>query len=108
MITAYHKLVRDKVPQFIKKRGVKAVTKILNDEEFLYYLKLKLKEEAGELVMSDDVEKNTEEIADVLEILDYIIKIQKITPAKINKHKKLKKIERGGFDKRIFLVLTEE
>ena len=61
----YDKLVRDEIPQIIEGQGKKAVTRILNDNEYREYLEKKLDEEVAEFHESKEVE----ELADILEVL---------------------------------------
>jgi predicted house-cleaning noncanonical NTP pyrophosphatase (MazG superfamily) len=108
MIIPYHKLVRDKIPQIIKKRGGTVVARTLNEDDYIYYLKLKLKEEVDELIKSEDKQNTLYEIVDILELMDYIVKSEKVTEKAIKSIKAKKRKERGGFDKKIFMVLAEE
>jgi predicted house-cleaning noncanonical NTP pyrophosphatase (MazG superfamily) len=93
------KLVRDNIPEIIKKSGAKPLTHIASNEE--YYSKLidKLQEEVDEFKKDD----NPEEIADILEVIDAIIDYKKIKRTDLNKIKNKKAKERGKFKKRIIL-----
>jgi predicted house-cleaning noncanonical NTP pyrophosphatase (MazG superfamily) len=61
----YNKLVRDKIPELIESDGRKCVTHILSEKEYIAALETKLDEEVEEY----QVDKNLEEMADVLEAL---------------------------------------
>lgn len=93
------KLVRDLIPSIILKQGRTPVTKILNLEEYKNELALKLIEEANEF----NKDKNIEELADILEVYDTILKAYGFTPQELETARNKKKVERGGFDERIFL-----
>lgn len=58
------KLVRDKIPQIIKENGKIPVTRLLDKEEYLRELDIKLNEEVQEY----QTDKSIEEMADVLEV----------------------------------------
>jgi predicted house-cleaning noncanonical NTP pyrophosphatase (MazG superfamily) len=61
----YNKLVRDKIPDIIMRRGDKPVTQILDAGAYRRELRRKLQEEVAEFGESGEVE----ELADVLEVV---------------------------------------
>lgn len=95
----YNKLVRDKIPEIIKADGQIPVTHIANDEEYGKKLLEKLQEEVDEFLK----EKNTEELADILEVIDAICKLKNINLKKLQQIKKQKAISRGEFKNKIIL-----
>lgn len=95
----YDKLVRDKIPEIISKKGGKVTAHIAGDKEYGDKLLDKLLEETKELVK----DLNEEEVADVLEVLDAIVEYKGFDKKAIEKIKKQKAEERGGFTKRIIL-----
>lgn len=100
----YNKLVRDSIPTICAANGDMPLTKVLSDDgAYLQALTAKLGEEAKE-VQADPC---LEELADVLEVAYGIGKVLGYTPAQIEAARKQKAHERGGFDKRIFLISTE-
>lgn len=80
----YHKLVRDRIPELIRRNGGEAQTSRLSDQEFATALARKLVEEAEEFATTP----SSEELADVLEL---------------EAVRRAKAAERGGFDKRLLL-----
>ncbi len=74
---------------------------MLNDEEFLTALENKLLEEVRELRVG--AENKQEEIADIYEVLDAIIAARGFSREEIEVLQAKKRIERGGFEKRLFL-----
>ena len=64
----YNKLVRDKIPEIIKADGKECKTRILSKDEYIAALETKLNEEVAEY----QEDKNLEEMADVLEVLQAI------------------------------------
>ena len=86
----YNKLVRDKIPEIIKADGKECKTRILSKDEYIAALETKLNEEVAEY----QEDKNLEEMADVLEVLQAM---------RIKKAK-----ERGGFKDKIFLEYVAE
>lgn len=103
MIT-YNKLVRDRIPEIIKKSGSKCRYHIITDDnEYLEKLHEKLQEEIGEF----KTKPSSEEFVDVLEVLEAISKFYGYHIDGIKDLKKDKKLKRGGFDKRIVLETTD-
>ena len=95
----YNKLVRDKIPEIIKRSGRNPLTHIADDTEFYEKLKLKLKEEVSEFLNNS----NEEELVDILEVIDSICKFKKINKKDLQIIKEKKAEEKGLFDKRIIL-----
>ena len=101
----YPKLVRDNIPNIIKSKiGKEPSTKILNDEEFLRYLAKKMIEESTEVQHSIEYGNMQEELADVQELIDTMLKFKGWTREDIAKTQKEKKAKNGGFEKRILLL----
>ncbi len=93
------KLIRDRILEIILKKGGKCSFHIADKREFEKRLKDKLKEEVGELCEKLD----KEEIADVFEVLDTILKFKKYKKIDILKIQQKKRKEKGGFDRGIVL-----
>ena len=96
----YPKLVRDKIPQIIKKNedidvDLKCVK---GTSEHLTYLQQKVVEESSELKNAKTKENLVEEIVDVLEIIDTICEIEDISKENIKQVQTEKKQQRGGFE----------
>lgn len=104
---SYYKIVRNKMPQIIKKNGKIAIYKKLNKEDFYYYLKLKLKEKINNLIEDDNKEKIINNLSDIYEIIDLYLKENKINNKEIKKEIKLKEKKYGNYDKKIFLTFEE-
>lgn len=100
-----NKLVRDKVVSIMEEQGKKATSRILNDEEFIKELKIKLKEELAELdeVEFGDRENFINELADIQLLVDYLLKVNKISKEELDKFQKEKLEKVGGFEKKIFV-----
>ena len=98
----YQKLVRDKIPERIKSHNENPVTRILKDAEYKQELEKKLLEECQEVIRAKGKEQ-IYEYADLLEVMEALMKLDSIKKKEILKRKEEKKQERGGFEKRIFL-----
>lgn len=95
----YNKLVRDKIPEYIKSKGETPITHIADDKEYWNKLKEKLSEEVKEFFESE----TAEEIADIQEVIDAICAYKKFDKKKIKSIKEKKAEERGVFNKKIIL-----
>ncbi|HOR02238.1 MAG TPA: nucleoside triphosphate pyrophosphohydrolase [Candidatus Woesebacteria bacterium] len=107
-LTVYQKLIRDNIPQFFAKPNKIFNTKILSNSEFKIALKQKLIEESQELLKSDNRNDLINELADVIEVLNYIKSSENISEAEVEAIRLQKKQQRGGFDKKLFLESIEE
>jgi len=104
----YPKLVRDRIPEILQKKGEKRKFDILkNDKEFLVHLFKKLTEESIELQKSVEHNNWEEELADIFEVLETILRVKKRSRKEIAVIQKKKRNLRGGFRKR-FLMLKKE
>lgn len=95
----YNKLVRDKIPEYIRKKGGTSITHIADDAEYWEKLMEKLLEEIEEFKK----DKNAEEFVDILEVLDAIADYKGFKRDEIEKIKEKKVEKRGKFKKRIIL-----
>lgn len=96
----YNKLVRDKIPEIIANdNGKTCVTRIMDDDEYLSALNLKLQEELKEYLDGN----NVEELADLEKVLRAILDIKGVSYDEFEAIRKEKAEKRGAFKKKIFL-----
>ncbi|MBL8030310.1 MAG: nucleoside triphosphate pyrophosphohydrolase [Candidatus Doudnabacteria bacterium] len=100
------KLVRDNIPTLYQKRAGKiAQTRIAkSDTEYLKYLLKKVTEEATEVKHSLKHNNLLEEIADVYEVIEAILKLKGWSLKDVKKIQNSKREKNGGFNKRIILL----
>lgn len=98
----YNKLVRDRIPEIIRRAGKTPKYHTLNDEAFTDALKRKAVEEAEELLAADDESLRTE-LADLTEVLDAPLDAYNVSDDEITAIRKARNMERGAFAERIFL-----
>jgi len=100
----FNKLVRDRIPEIIKKNGEKPITHIADDKEYWEKLKKKLSEEVEEF----SINSNEEELADILEVIEGICEFKKFDNEEIGRIKKEKAEKRGKFKEKIILDEVED
>lgn len=98
-IMKYNKLVRDKISEYIKKKGGNPITHIANEAEYWRKLKEKLLEEVEEF----NKDENIEELADIFEVLDAIAEYKGFDKDEVNRIRDKKTEEKGKFKERIIL-----
>ncbi len=105
----YNKLVRDKIPEIIKGNGENPIIRTLNDNEYKKELEKKLNEEYEEVLNATGKDR-LEELADMVEVIKYLAKIENSSLSEIIKLSEAKSMKRGAFDKKIFLekVIDED
>ena len=99
---SYGKLVRDNIPEIIKQNGEEPITRILSSDEYKKELEKKLLEECKEVLEAQD-DSRVEELADLLEVMIALGKIQGKTFEDIIKVCEAKRYKRGAFDQMIYL-----
>lgn len=95
----YHKLVRDRIPEIIEADGKTCVCETLSDKGYLSLLDQKLNEELAEYQES----KSLEELADLLEVIQTVVKARGWTLEDLERVRADKAAKRGGFEKKILL-----
>ena len=102
MERVYNKLVRDNIPNIIKAKGETPVTRILDDATYKSELEKKLYEEYNEVLESSGDDR-AEELADMLEIIRALAKLENKSLQDVINIADDKNIKRGAFEEKIFL-----
>ena len=101
----YNKLVRDKIPEDIdSETGRKCKYRILNDEDYLKELNRKVLEEANEFIEENSIE----ELGDLMEVINAIMKLKGYKMEKVKEVMKAKEKKKGAFNNKIFLEYVDE
>ena len=98
------KLVRDKIPDIIRETGESPNIRIAEPDELDILLRQKILEEAKEFLVSGD----TEELVDIQEAIDALLKLRKADSALIELQRHSKLLARGGFTKGYVLTINKE
>lgn len=107
----YNKLVRDNIIDKITNNDEIALYRVLDDIEYKKELLNKLKEECNEVV--DAFNNGTSanmvmELADVLEVINYLAKSINVNMQEVDDVAMMKKFKNGGFDKKYYLERTKK
>ena len=98
-VKTYHKLVRDRIPEIIEADGKTCGYETLSDEAYIRLLDQKLNEELAEYQES----KSLEELADLLEVMQAVVRARGWTLDELEQVRADKAAERGGFAKKVLL-----
>ncbi|MCP2257524.1 putative house-cleaning noncanonical NTP pyrophosphatase, all-alpha NTP-PPase (MazG) superfamily [Streptoalloteichus tenebrarius] len=94
------KLVRDRIPEIIRRDGAEPVTYVAGDEEYRRRLRDKLGEEVAEFLAAD-ADAAVDELADVLEVVRALAADLGVTPEELEAVRRAKAAERGAFADRV-------
>lgn len=94
------KLVRDRIPEIIRESGEVPVITTAGDDEYEPLLRAKLLEEVSEFLEAGEDEA-LDELADVLEVICALNRLKGETLHDLERRRVHKRIERGGFSKKI-------
>ncbi len=101
----YYKIVRDKIPDIIRKDGGICETRTVSSYEAIKYLIDKIGEEATELKVAGFVEgEMIRELADILECVRGIADKMSVPMDRIEFVRAKRAAERGSFNKNIILM----
>ena len=101
----YTKLVRDKIPENIDSEpGRKSKYRILDDKEYLTELNKKVIEEANEFIEENSIE----ELGDLMEVINAIMKLKGYKMEEVYKIMKVKEEKKGAFYNKIYLEYVDE
>jgi len=100
----YNKLVRDRIPEIIEAGGKICVTEALSDAKYLELLDAKLTEELSEY----QERKSLEELADLLEVMQAVIRARGWTWEQLERVRREKAARRGGFERKLLLKEVTE
>ena len=104
-MTASGKLVRDRIPEIVRASGSEPATRQLLPQERLPALLAKLLEESDELVEAASLANQTEELADIYEVLSALVVELGLSWEEIEHCAGEKREARGGFRDGIWMEL---
>jgi len=107
MLQEHNKLVRDRIPEIIRKSGIKCQAVTLSEIEYRQALRQKLIEEAQEAATANNADLVIE-IADLLEVVDALLKSYGIPYNRVRLERDKKRASKGDFDNKTMLLWTEK
>lgn len=107
-IIIWNKLIRDRIPAIIIKRGANPEVKAVSKKEAVRLLKEKILEEGQELLETNNRLEMKKEMSDILEIIHSLSEELGIPYRKIEILRKKRAKERGRFKKRLYLIKTKK
>ena len=102
----YNKLVRDRIPEIIRKNGLDCHVVTMTEAEYRQALRQKLIEEAQEAAEATEADLITE-LADLYEVIDTLMFAYGISQELVLATQEKRRNERGSFQKKIQLLWTE-
>lgn len=94
---SYEKLVRDNIPDILTEKGIPFEQHTASPEEYEAELLKKFEEEFKEF----STDKSPEELADVIEVVEALKKLDRYKDVEAIREKKKK--EKGAFEKRVIV-----
>jgi predicted house-cleaning noncanonical NTP pyrophosphatase (MazG superfamily) len=93
----YNKLVRDKIPEILDKKGISYEKRVASPLEYKIELIKKLQEEVTEFTAAN----STEELADIMEVIEALKKLPEYED--VEEVRRQKALEKGAFEQRIII-----
>ena len=103
----YNKLVRDRIPEIIRKSGLECQTVTLSEIEYRQALRQKLIEKVQEAATANNADLVIE-IADLLEVVDALLKSYGISHHQVGLEQDKKRANKGDFENQTMLLWIEE
>jgi predicted house-cleaning noncanonical NTP pyrophosphatase (MazG superfamily) len=104
----YRKLIRDRIPELVSKEGCSCKVRRLSEAAYARALKAKILEEAYELSRARGKGELLNELIDLQELVEAFRVLLGMKPKGFQDKVRQKRLERGGFKKRLFLEYVEE
>ena len=104
----YRKLIRDRIPEKMTRACAAYEVRKLGKREFEKELLKKVGEEASGLPNAKDKAEIIDELTDVLDVAEEVRRHWKIKPSCLRAKQKENARRKGGFQKRIYLVWSED
>jgi len=103
----YNKLIRDRIPEIIEASGKSYEVRKLDATAYKQRLREKLLEEGHEVLEAANKATLVEELADVLEVFEAMLKAEGLSLDEVKDKQLTKRQERGGFEGGLELLWVE-
>ncbi len=108
MRTQHDKLVRDRIPEILNRRGVPHLTRTAGSEELAGLLLAKLDEEVAELRSAATDEAALDELADIVEVVRSLARVHGASAVVLEDRREAKAAERGSLEAGLVLCWAED
>ena len=98
-----NKLVRDKIPELNRERGIVVTARTLDEDEYKTELIKKFKEELSELANAGDANEFAKELADIQTILDSLCIVAKVSKDELHDLQQRISNKAGSFNDRQYI-----
>ncbi|MEE8182277.1 MAG: nucleoside triphosphate pyrophosphohydrolase [Candidatus Thorarchaeota archaeon] len=95
--------MRDRIPEIIRSKGAQPTVRTASEDELDLLMRTKIVEEAEELLSSSE----TEEIIDLLEVIDALIQLRGLNSIELDQLRAEKNQARGSFKRGYVLLLDD-
>lgn len=96
------KLIRDNLPEVMRKLGIRVHEQIMDEKEYIKSLKDKLLEEVHEIIAAAPGEDLLEELADGIEVIQSLAEANGFSLEQVEECRRKKRQLKGGFNQKIF------
>lgn len=103
----FEKIIRDKIPDIMKKKNKQPVLRVLEGDDYILKLKEKLVEEMEEFMRAASPEEGCLELADMLEVIHALSTALGQSYESVEQQRIAKKNEKGGFEGGIYCTSVE-
>lgn len=103
---AFNKLVRDRIPEMIEMGGEEVISVVVPEDGRSGLLRLKLVEEALEVLRAETIDESVSELADLQEVIASLRRSLGIPRELVRARMKSKRQSRGGFEEGRVLLRT--
>lgn len=103
----YYKLIRDRIPEKMLRRGVSCDIFEAKDD-YVWFLRKKLMEESREVYHAKTRDELIEELADVVEVFQALKREEGIKDDEIREARRYKAKQKGRFQKRLILRWSKD
>ena len=101
------KLIRDNIPNLAKEQGRTLNIEVASDGMLSVMIRQKLQEELDEVLEAYYHDTVTEELGDLLDVIDRFMQVNNITKEEVEASRKKKNEKNGGFKNNYILTIPD-
>lgn len=101
------KLIRDNIPEIAAAQGRTLNIEVASDAMLSVMVRHKLQEELDEVLISYYHDNITEELGDLLDVIDKFMEVNNITKEEVQAAREKKNLKNGAFTKNLILTTND-